>query len=250
MNPGRASGFLARLFCISLFALVPLAGAQAAFEACADYFPQGQPPALQLPGLQVRDICFDSFAVLHSGKTKTPVYAVEKLNRERLLAARDEQRTNRFYEEARLPRRERARLEDYKDSGYDRGHMAPAGDMPNPDAMAQSFSLANVVPQVQSHNRKTWNRIERDTRRYAMRAKGDVYVFTGPWFSGPPTLIGSGVWVPEYLWKLVYDPATGRAWVHWSRNSSGQPVLPPIGYDEFVRRTGLRLLPETAAVRP
>lgn len=250
MSPGETRRSLVRLFVVSFFGILPSVKAQASFEACADYFPESRPPIIQLPDQPVRDLCFDSFAVLYSGKTKTPVYVIERLNRQRLQAASGEQRTNRFYEEARLPWRERAFLVDYEDSGYDRGHMAPAGDMPNPNAMAQSFSLANTVPQVQSHNRKTWSRIEQDTRRYAMRAQGDVYVFTGPWFGDRPTLIGSGVGVPDALWKLVYDPATGRAWVYWSRNESGQPVTPPISYPEFVQRTGLRLLPETVLLKP
>jgi endonuclease G, mitochondrial len=230
-------------FAALLFAALPVV-ASAAFEQCRDQFPAASVPAIPVDGMQPRDLCFDGFAVLHSGTTRTPIYAAERLNRARLLQARSQQRADRFYEEARLPSRERARLADYLRSGYDRGHVAPAGDMPDGNAMAQCFSLANMVPQDGHHNRETWSRIEQDTRRYAMRARGDVYVFTGPWYDGEPRTIGGGrVRVPDVLWKLVYDATSGRSWVHWSRNDARAVVERPIAYDEFVRRTGLRLLP-------
>lgn len=215
------------------------------FSSCKDYFPNSAPLMLDsVPSDTTKELCFDDFAVLYSTKTKTPVFAVEKLNRERLIAAKEEQRTNKFYEEARLPRRDRAMLTDYRGSGFDRGHNAPAGDRSTDEAMAQSFSLANMVPQDPEHNRKTWASIEKATRKYVMRASGDVFVFTGPYYdpSKEPRTIGDGVQVPDVMWKVVYDSTNGKTFVYWSENEAGVRVQAPIGYDEFKSRTGLDLI--------
>ena len=238
--------------------LLASTSAYANFSACSQYFIRGTPPKISpaLPGRQ-RELCFDSFAILYSGQSKTPVYVVEKLNRAQLLDAKGERRTNRFYEEARLPYADRSQLTDYKDQlqingtaqRFDRGHMAPAGDMPDARSMAQSFSLSNMVPQASENNRGVWaKQVETSTRNYVMRAAGDVYVFTGPVFAAPLQTLGSGqVWVPKYLFKLVYDPATKRAWAHWVENTNEAKANSPITYAELVRRTGIEFLPE---IRP
>lgn len=226
------------------------------FARCPEFFPGGHMPAVAASYAGVaqsahgsqsafRELCFSAFAVLHNGDTRTPVFVAQRLNRGMLQQAQSVQRRDRFYEEARLPARERARLEDYRGSGYSRGHMAPAGDMHTEEGMAQSFSLANMVPQDQRQNAGPWNQIEQATRRYIMRAKGDVYVFTGPVYQrGVSHTIGQGkVAVPDYLYKVVYDPNTQRSWVHWQPNTDSAKAGPPISYAEFVKRTGLHLLP-------
>lgn len=201
-------------------------------------------PTIAVPaGPALRELCFSSFAILHSGKVKTPVFVAQRLNRQMLAQARHIERTDRFYAEARLPAAERAELDDYRNSGYSRGHMAPAGDMHNAQAMAQSFSLVNMVPQDQRQNSGPWIKIEADTRKYIMRAKGDVYVFTGPVYTASSKTIGAGrVAVPTYLYKVVHDATTRKSWVHWMANSPDAKAGPPISYEEFERRTGLRLL--------
>jgi len=218
------------------------ASIQTRFAACPQFFPGGQPPAVPAAP-KLREICFSSFAVLHNGQTKTPVFVAERLNRKMLIQAQGLRRTDRFYAEGRIPRAERAELQDYQGSGYSRGHMAPAADMTMPEAMAQSFSLANMVPQDQRQNAGPWSRIEQDTRKYVMRAAGDVYVFTGPVYGERPKTIGDGVAVPAYVYKVVYDATTKRSWVHWQANSGNARVGAPIGYGEFVNRTGIRVLP-------
>ena len=182
--------------------------------------------------------------MLHSGESKTPVYVVERLTRAGLLAGRGLKRSDRFYPEARLPAAHRAQLEDYAGSGFDRGHMAPAGDMSTPEGKAQSFSLANMVPQAPKLNQGAWNQIEQDTRRYVERALGDVFVFTGPWFGPRPATIGpSRVWVPAATWKLVYTPANGRAWAYWMSNDAGPHSLKPISSQELAQKLGWNVLP-------
>jgi len=114
--------------------------------------------------------------------------------------------------------------------------------------MAQSFSLANMVPQAQKHNGGAWAKsVEAATRKYAGRATGDVYVITGPSYSPnieESGVIGTGkVRVPKYLFKLVYDQDTNRAWAHWHLNDDATRGSQPISYGELVKRTGIEFLP-------
>jgi endonuclease G len=219
------------------------------FRDCPRFFVNETPPSVtNISAWHPRALCFDSFAVMHSGQTRTPLYVAERLNRDRLMDARHERRTDRFYEEARLPRSERSQLSDYAHSGYDRGHLAPAGDQPNTMAMAQSFSLSNMIPQASENNRGPWADIEKATRKYAMRARGDVYVITGPVFTENSQSIGANhVRVPDYIYKLVYDASTNRAWAHWIENTNEAEIRRPISYAELVKRTGIDFLP---GVRP
>ena len=214
------------------------------FAKCRQFFPNNTPPVIRhQEELKPRALCFSAFAVLHSGKSHTPIYVAERLNKVNLLASKDIPRSNLFFEEARLPQAERAQLEDYLGSEFDRGHMVPAGDMGTIESKDQSFSLANIIPQNPTNNQHAWRKIEADTRKYAMRAAGDVFVITGPVFDGtPPTIGANKVWVPQHLFKLVYDPSTNKAWVHWQDNTAEARAGKPISYEELVRRTGMEFL--------
>ncbi|QIL72632.1 DNA/RNA non-specific endonuclease [Diaphorobacter sp. HDW4B] len=214
------------------------------FVSCPEFFAGGIAP--RVPSApKLRELCYHAFAVLHNGSTRTPVFVAERLNRQTVLNAQGEERTDRFFADARLPRSERSELDDYKGSGFARGHMAPAADMPTPEAMAQSFSLANMVPQNSAHNSGPWAKIEKDTRSYALRAKGDVYVITGPVYESPrrQTIGQDRVSVPTQLFKLVYDATTKRAWAHWQQNSAQGQAGRPISYGELEQRLGMELLP-------
>jgi endonuclease G, mitochondrial len=218
-----------------LIALVNPLSAFALFEDCKDLFPSQQIPSTSQTG---RDLCFDSFAIYYSPQDKKPIYTVEKLSREQLLAPHP-RRSNQFYEEARLPFSERSLLSDYRGSGYDRGHNVPAGDMSNERAMAQSFSLANMMPQARQNNQGIWAKnVEEPTRLYVKRTVGDVFVFTGS--TGNSGSIGKGqVTIPSHLYKLVYDPNKNRAWAYWVENTNEASMSPPITYQDLMQKTGI-----------
>lgn len=215
------------------------------FASCSHLFPGNRP--IDLASIdrkwKPRGLCSDSFAVLHSGLSKTPLVVVERLNRAQLIDARDEQRTDQFFPDPRLPAGERAHLTDYRGSGLDRGHLSAAANAPTARAMAQTFALTNMIPQAPQNNRRTWAKLESDTRKFALRAKGDVYVFSGPIFDpGHQTIGRNKVYVPSRLFKLVFDQASGRAWAHVLANTDEARAGAPVSYDEFVRLTGWRLL--------
>lgn len=220
------------------------------FADCPQFFANKTPPIVAPRPMQ-RALCYDAFAILHSGESKTAVFVAQKLNR-KLVADADEKRKDKYFADARLRESERAELEDYKNSGWSRGHLAPAGEMPTVQAMAQSFSLANMIPQAQKHNGGAWaNSVEAATKKYAGRASGDVFIITGPFYS--PSIekspgIGAGdVKIPKYVFKLVYDQDKNRAWAHWHLNSDATRGSRPISYGELVRRTGIEFLP---GIRP
>ena len=225
--------FLLKPLLLSLLWL-PLS-ASALFDQCKDLFPNQTIPSTTQAG---RDLCFDDFAILYSPTDKKPIYTAEKLNGEQLRAPHP-RRSNQFYEEARLPLHERSLLTDYRGSGYDRGHNVPAGDMTGEKGMAQSFSLANMMPQARQNNQGIWaKRVEEPTRMYIKRAQGDVYVFTGS--IGNAGSIGkSKVTIPGFLYKLIYDPAKNLAWAYWVENTDDAQMSPPISYADLVQKTGI-----------
>ena len=233
-------------------ALLPTAAALAAppnFSACTqDFFGSSAPAATARQPGQLYSLCFSDFAVLYSGQSKTPVYSAEHLTRESLMAGHGLKRTNKFYEEARLPSAARATLDDYKGSGWDKGHQSPAADRDSEAAMAQSFSLANMVPQAPLNNRGVWAKnVEKPTRQYALRSRDGVYVLTGPIYSKPAQTVGPDqVWVPDQLFKLVYDPAAKKAWAYILPNTDDAQVTRVYSYDDLVRITGMQLLPPGA----
>ena len=128
-------------------------------------------------------LCNDAYAVLASGVTHGAIWSAERPTAGSVSVARSTERWGQFHAEDRLPFADQAQLDDYRGSGFDRGHMTPSGDMPGEQAQQQTFSLANMVPQTPALNRGIWASIEMAVRNLAAR-EGELYVVTGPAFGG------------------------------------------------------------------
>lgn len=115
------------------------------------------------------------------------------------------ERTNNFREDKSISVGS-AKPADYTKSGYDRGHLCPAGDMTQSvEAMSETFYMSNMSPQEPGFNRGIWKSLEEQVRMWGKREQ--IYVVTGPVFKDEKGKIGtSRVTVPGYFYKIVYAP--------------------------------------------
>lgn len=101
-----------------------------------------------------------------------------------------------------------ADAEDYNYSGYDRGHMAPAGDMKwDRRAMEETFLMTNICPQAKALNTGAWKRLEQKCRIWA-QADSAIIIVCGPILTDPiREYIGNiRVAVPKRFFKVVLSP--------------------------------------------
>ena len=161
---------------------------------------------LGVPGPCSQIVNREGFAIGYSEKYEQPLWVTYRLTKEEVLS-RKSSRLNDFFEDSEI-KTGSATIQDYIGSGYDRGHLAPAGDMHWSDkTMLESFAMSNMSPQDPSFNRGVWSRLERAVRRFAY-SEGSVFVVTGPVFvndEGAVTIGANHVRVPEFFYKVVYD---------------------------------------------
>ena len=115
-------------------------------------------------------------------------------------------RTNKFRSDPEIPTGS-ATAADYRKSGYDRGHLAPAADMAfSGQTMADSFFYSNMSPQKPAFNRGIWKDLEAQVRYFAI-AERKIVVVTGPILPKEPqiTIGPNKVTVPTHYYKVIYD---------------------------------------------
>ena len=105
-----------------------------------------------------------------------------------------------------------AQLEDYRHSGYDRGHLAPAADMAySESAMSESFLMSNISPQVHAFNAGIWLRLEQYVRTLACESE-KIFVVTGPILEKDSyeTIGVNRVAIPEFFYKAILALKNGE----------------------------------------
>jgi endonuclease G len=160
-------------------------------------------------GGKSQEICYSGYAVHFSGITRTPLWSAEHLTVGRVSAACVMHRHGPSHTDPYLAESFGSELADYADSGYDSGQMAPAADMPDRESQAESFSLANMAPQLHANKAGIWEELENGVRNLVLSGH-DVYVVSGPLFEGADIKqLNDSVMVPTAFFKAVYD-ATAR----------------------------------------
>ena len=160
---------------------------------------------LHLPALPPGDVLVrhQGFVLAYRERHEQASWVAYQLTREETDGPAE--RSNRFVADPTVPSGS-ATDEDYAGSGYDRGHLAPAGDMTwSPDVMQESFFYSNMSPQVPAFNRGIWKKLETLVRSWAAEA-GALEIATGPILVENLPVIGpNGVSVPTHYYKVVLD---------------------------------------------
>lgn len=147
---------------------------------------------------------YNGFTVNFNREHHVPNYVVWELTAQKAVG--NEKRSNRFAADPNV--KGCATLADYKGSGFDRGHMAPAADMKwSRQAMKDCFMLSNMAPQTSRLNSGRWNDLENRTRLWA-QTDSQLIVICGPVLTDRITKkIGhTGVSVPSRFFKIIYAP--------------------------------------------
>jgi len=99
---------------------------------------------------------------------------------------------------------------EYKNTGYDKGHLAPSADFAfSQDANNSTFVMSNMVPQKPKLNQIAWKALEEQVRKWAC-GEERVTVITGPILEGKMAKLPSGLVVPNEFFKIVFDETPPR----------------------------------------
>jgi endonuclease G len=155
-----------------------------------------------------------------------------------------------LFESDPLVRTGSATLSDYRGSGYDRGHLAPAADMAfNTTAITESFYLSNISPQVRDFNHGVWKELEELSRDWAIKFN-KLYVVTGPLLKdgGKGEIGANSVTVPTAYYKILLDLSETNpkaiAFIVPNEVSYDPLFKYAVTIDEVEKQTGINFFPK------
>jgi len=173
-------------------------------EQCKAHAPYGFP---QVQGV-VQPLCQQAYLVGYDAPAKLPRFVMYELLPQNALGC--VARTNAFAPNQFVPNG--AVPADYAGTGYDKGHMAPDGDLSwDPQVEYESFLMTNMSPQAGSLNRGIWKLLETSVRGWAVQRNQSYWVVAGGVYAQGDKTIGKGVVVPHAFYKIVVNNQTGEA---------------------------------------
>jgi endonuclease G len=199
--------------------LLPLSVFAQINQQCPQFTVNGTPQYRAQPGDQ--EICHLNYAVIHRCSVKAPVAVFEHLTPAAMTGPA--KRKDNFRPDPFVTPSCSASLADYAIVGktHDRGHMAPAGNNTQNDAiMSESFFLSNMVAQVANNNRGIWKQLETWERQWALAPNTDFYIISGGIFDQDHPVIGNGLGIPTRLYKVIIEKNSRQVQAYLMPNSA------------------------------
>jgi endonuclease G len=206
-----------KLLLVLLF--TPLAALAQINAQCPQFTANGTPEYQAQPGDQ--EICHTNYAVIHRCSVKAPVAVFERLTMAAMTGPA--KRKDNFSPDPAVFPQCSATLADYATVGrtHDRGHMAPAGNNTQNDAiMSESFFLSNMVAQVANNNRGIWKQLETWERTWATNPNADFYIVSGGIFDPGHPVTGNGLGIPTRLYKIIIEKRSGNVQAYLMPNAA------------------------------
>jgi endonuclease G, mitochondrial len=199
---------------LALVLFAPLFALAQINKQCPQFTVNGTPQYQAQPGDQ--EICHTNYAVIHKCSVKAPVAVFEHLTPAAMSGPA--KRKDNFRPDPAVFPQCSASLADYATVGrtHDRGHMAPAGNNTQNDAiMSESFFLSNMVAQIANNNRGIWKQLETFERQWAMTPGTDFYIISGGIYDQGHPVTGNGLGIPTRLYKIVIEKNSKKveAWL-------------------------------------
>jgi len=210
-------------------------------------------------GIRGRVLDKDFYVINYSDRWRIPYWSAYLLTPELLKGTA--KRRDSFRPDLDVPEEARSTLEDYRGEGFDRGHLAPAGDFTRSrDAMATTFLLSNTSPQYHATNGGVWKQLEAAVRAM-VRDEGEAWIVSGDAFlhadgspSRPAKWIPRGskkrVAVPTHVFKALLTRDREGCWTEYAFLVPNRPVSlgsPPRAYlvavDTLEAKTGWDFFP-------
>ena len=204
---------------LALVLFAPLFAFAQINQQCPQFTVNGTPQYQAQPGDQ--EICHMNYAVIHRCSVKAPVAVFEHLTVAAMTGPA--KRKDNFHPDASVTPNCSASLADYATVGrtHDRGHMAPAGNNTQNDAiMSESFNLSNMVPQVANNNRGIWKQVETFERQWAMAPGTDFYIISGGIFDQGHPVVGNGLGIPTRLYKIIIEKNSKKVQAYLMPNAA------------------------------
>ena len=192
-------------------------------QQCPQFTVNGTPQYQAHPGDQ--EICHMNYAVIHRCDVKAPVAVFEHLTVAAMTGPA--KRKDNFHPDASVTPQCSASLADYATVGktHDRGHMAPAGNNTQNDAiMSESFNLSNMVAQNANNNRGGWRLLETAERQWATTPGTDFYIISGGIFDQGHPVTGNGLGIPTRLYKIIIEKNSQKVQAYLMPNAPISPA--------------------------
>jgi len=164
-----------------------------------------QPYGFAKTAHQLQPICRQAYLVAYDAQAKIPNHVAYTLTPPNALGC--VARTNAFATDQSVMNG--AIPDDYAGTGYDKGHMAPDGDLSwDTQVEFESFLMTNMSPQAGSLNRGIWKLLETSVRGWAVQHNQSFTVIAGGLYDASDKKIGRGVVVPHGFYKIVINNQT------------------------------------------